>query len=43
MWRSDVSGASVDYYRFNEKHELVCLNGKTAREESCYKIGRAHV
>lgn len=36
MWRSDVSGASVDYYRFNEKHELVCLNGKTAREESCY-------
>lgn len=36
MWRQDVSGNSLDYYKFNGDHQLVCLNGKTAREESCY-------
>ena len=36
MWRQDVSGNSFDYYKFNSDHKLVCLNGKIAREESCY-------
>ena len=36
MWRQDVSGRSFDCYRFDGNHQLVCLNGKTAREESCY-------
>ncbi len=36
MWRQDVSGSGFDYYRFNSDHQLVCLNGKVAREESCY-------
>ena len=36
MWRSDVSGENIDYYHFNENHDLVCLNGKIAREETYY-------
>lgn len=34
--RQDVSGNGFDYYRFNGDHQLVCLNGRIAREESCY-------
>lgn len=36
MWRQDTSGNSFDYYKFNADHQLVCLNGKVAREESYY-------
>ena len=36
MWRNDVSINKFDYYRFNNNHELICLNGKTAREENYY-------
>ena len=35
-WRSEVSGIIVDYYHFNNKHELVCLNEKIAKEENYY-------
>lgn len=36
MWRNDVSGNKFDHYHFNNNHELICLNGKTAREENYY-------
>ena len=33
MWRQDVSGENVDYYKFINGN-LVCLNGKTAIEKT---------
>lgn len=36
MWRQDVSGENIDYYKF-VNGKLICINGKTAIEKSeCY-------
>lgn len=36
MWRQDVSGENIDYYKFVNGN-LICINGKTAIEKSeCY-------
>ena len=36
MWRQDVSGENIDYYKF-VNGKLICINGKTAIEKTeCY-------
>lgn len=42
MWRNDVSGLNVDYFYFNEHHQLICLNNKVAKETDNYNGRHSH-
>ena len=42
MWRNDVSGLNVDYFYFNEHHQLICLNNKIAKETDNYNGRHSH-
>ena len=42
MWRNDVSGLNADYFYFNERHQLICLNNKVAKETDNYNGRHSH-